>query len=159
MSDARIYTILMQPISLNNIYPTGKGGKRYLRKDVKQLKKMIQDALWALDMQQKKKPLVSPFYEVVLIVWMPHDRFFFKNGKVRKLDVSNMIKVIEDALFEYIKQGNDSQVLTVSVNKRIHPKDESLVQIILRPVMDECHPIWTGAELVYPERGDDAVTR
>jgi Holliday junction resolvase RusA-like endonuclease len=81
---------------------------------------------WEVECGEK----VDAHFEVV-------DNWYFKNGKFRKQDVQNVVKVLVDLVSE--KQGwDDSQVWNFTATKR-HSEMESCVNVTLRKLKESNH--------------------
>lgn len=116
----RIYTIPFAPVALNQAYSTRvvkKGRKhipiRYLQPAYKAFKAAVKDQL---EKQGGSLPFDPPFCLHFIFV-MEKSSCFFKNGNMRKRDVSNYFKLLEDACSEYW-DVDDTHNLVVVGQKR-----------------------------------------
>ena len=89
------------------------------------------------------------YYETSYIYLMPHAEMFFKNGKLRRRDVSNYIKLLEDGLMAVFQQ-DDSQVFTLHGTKRISPDGRfHCIVIVTEASIDD--PVYHGQNPVIYE--------
>lgn len=124
----RDYLIPLTPVSVNHSYPDRafktKGGavvrRRSASPELVEFKESSRRWLMANDASRGGPPKLQPdaFYRLLIAYLFPahstvpveqkrafqrkDNGFFFKNGKVRRLDTSNMIKAVEDAVSEYL---------------------------------------------------------
>ena len=78
-----------------------------------------------------------------LVINLHRSRLHTKDGRIKRLDVSNRIKILEDALANWLG-FDDSQVWHVSATKKeIPPGETERVTAILG-----CYEIKTGIDLV-----------
>lgn len=131
----QIYKIYAPPLSLNMMYPTAKHGRRVLSTEGRNFKKLIKDMLFVQDLD-RGKPEYN-YYQISIIILYPElsesrklPAMFFKNGRIRPNDCSNMIKPIEDALFEYLGP-DDSNDISVHCTKRIVDDDITSFYILV----------------------------
>ena len=133
----REYILHMEPLSYNSVYQTGfRTGRKFLSKEGKAYKAFIKEALEVQD-RNHGGPLDFEFCEITFLFLLPKVRgrgegqaFFFKNGKPRRLDVSNFIKLLEDAIAEH-NGLDDSRHISIHGYKRIHPEDRAEVRVYL----------------------------
>ena len=85
------------PPSLNNAYYTGRDGRRHLTKEAKTYKENIAETLMV---NNARSMCPEPPFSVHL-----HLRFKDK----RRTDVSNRVKILEDAVFGYL--GHDDSLV------------------------------------------------
>lgn len=109
------------PLSVNHIYGSTKQGIRYLTKEAKAFKRYIQDYVCYI-----AKP---DFYiynnkeiEMQIMLHLEHDDLYTKAGKIRKIDVDNMLKLLLDGLFDTI-EIDDSQIFKLTIEKRVVEHD------------------------------------
>ena len=86
-----------------------------------------------IDNEKDSSPLVSSFYSCVYVFGFSNEMLYYKNGNLREVDVSNCIKVTEDAVFQYLSE-DDSQVIDVSAYKA--KTDRPQLTVILSPYDD-----------------------
>lgn len=61
--------------------------------------------------------------------------FFFKNGKVRKFDTHNLMKVLQDAVAE--KNGFEDSLIKFNMIESYHSPDKEYVECELQQVTNE----------------------
>ena len=94
------------PPSVNHLYVTARHGRRVLSTEGRKYKQAVKADLVPLEN--------APEWLVLKIVlYMP---LRYKNGKVRRFDVSNRIKILEDALCEGMGI-DDSRVRELVITK------------------------------------------
>lgn len=136
---------------MNNAYPTNRMGYRFLTPDGKMLKSLVREICEAQDL--RRDPPVCVYRSVTIILWYPHTRgrgkgqsMFYMNGNLKRLDLTNMAKLIEDAFNEYIGQ-DDSSNLSVNLHKRVAPDDRMLITILASESNLDA-PIYHDGELI-----------
>ncbi len=137
-STRRTYRFELRPISLNNAYPDkrdreGKVVGRRKSKAASGFSKAVEQAMWVEDSLRKLDRPHFPFYCVTYIFWLPQHAMFYKNGRLRKEDLSNFIKLTEDSILGYI-QSDDSEVLEFHPYKRVRPRgsgDGFLIHVVI----------------------------
>lgn len=123
-----IYIIEEIPISLNKIYSTGKKGIRFITKEAFDFKQRLSWYFCEQDYLNKRDKLKVEFYALEIIVCLEKEKLFFKNGNLRKCDLDNMVKLIQDALFSYLEE-DDSKVIKLKVEKRLANKNQIIIKI------------------------------
>jgi Holliday junction resolvase RusA-like endonuclease len=94
------YLIPFAPCSLNQAYSTrvGKGRRpfRYMQPAYKAYKAAIKEHI------EEQGPLgFEPPFAICFLFLMERASFFFKNGNLRRRDVSDYFKLVEDACSEH----------------------------------------------------------
>ena len=119
------YLIPFAPVSLNQAYSTRivrKGRRhipiRYMQPAYKEFKATIKEHLE----EQGDLPFGPPFALCFLFL-MERASFFFKNGNLRRRDVSDYFKLVEDACSEYWGV-DDKENLIIVGHKRWVPDGE-----------------------------------
>jgi len=151
--DGRWYQIpRIEPLSLNNAYRTATTKKgvpiRVKTTAAKKYLKRVQEEMRTIDHVRGSKHLPHAFYDIHYIFLTGELGWFFKNGKLRKKDVSNMLKLTEDAVFTYFgNDEDDAQVVDVHGHKRIRPVpgEESSILIYVSPSSLDA-PVWIDGE-------------
>ena len=109
--------------SVNRIYQSNRfSGRRFLSTEGKLYKDYIYDVLD----QSDAKIVPDLYFEVSYIFFMTQEMMFKKDGDLRDVDVSNMLKAAEDALFEYL-QESDSSVLSTHAYKLLASKPKLVI--------------------------------
>lgn len=126
----RVYTLPFAPVALNQAYSTRvikKGRKsipiRYLQPAYKAFKATVKEYLEKTDEGHGGKITFSPPFNLYFLFLMEKSSWFFKNGNIRKRDVSNYFKLLEDACSEYW-DVDDTHNITVKGDKRWVPDGE-----------------------------------
>ncbi|MHA2066331.1 MAG: hypothetical protein ACXABY_18325 [Candidatus Thorarchaeota archaeon] len=104
----RVYTIPFAPVSHNQAYSTRvmrKGKKsypmRYMQPAYKAFKAKIKEHLVETDAECGGPLPFEPPFALNFLFLLERSSFFFKNGNVRRCDVSDFIKLAEDACSEH----------------------------------------------------------
>ena len=119
----RVYLVNNEfPYDVNHCYWRLKSGRKRLNDDARNYKDRLKQLFESVD-NQKGGKLTNEFLSISITVWVPKDRYKYKNGKLKKFDASNVIKLIEDAYSEYIGI-DDTYNTTVQSNKRPSPDDD-----------------------------------
>lgn len=119
-SEWRHYVIPFYPLSHNNAYSSGFGGKRFLRREYDEYKCGIIKVLLLADNEHSLLKLYGDAYEVEILAIMTKKSMFYEKGSFRKFDVDGMIKLVQDAAFEYLEY-DDSSVVSVTSRKTCMP--------------------------------------
>lgn len=116
------------PPSINSLYSTGRGGKRFMTKEGKVFKRLV--SLLARNASAGRSLDPYCFYVLRVTFFMP---IRFKNGTVRKWDVTNHLKALEDALAKVLEL-DDSHFVQVSAGKSpIRHGEKEETQIAIEP--------------------------
>jgi len=112
----RMYVIPADPIPYNNCYPTSRSGFRYLSGDAKALKMFITSCLEGYDRilyhgSKFKLRTGAVLCFDLCCIYQPNN-LHYKNGSVKRKDVSGFVKLVEDAVSEYL--GIDD-----SINRKV----------------------------------------
>lgn len=106
-------------VSVNRMYPINRfAGTKYLSPEGAAYKDYIADVMGEMDELLGPTKLSSDGYEVTYVFFMTHDMMFTKAGDFRDVDVSNMLKAAEDAVFDFILE-KDSTVVSIHGHKRV----------------------------------------
>ena len=119
-SEWRHYVVPFYPLSHNNAYSSGSGGKRFLRREYDEYKAGIIKVLLLADNEHSLLKLYGDAYEVEILAIMTRKSMFYEKGSFRKFDVDGMIKLVQDAAFEYLEY-DDSNVISVTSRKTCMP--------------------------------------
>jgi crossover junction endodeoxyribonuclease RusA len=114
------------PPSLNNLYPTGANGRRYLSR---QGKAFHQAATLELMRQRVPRARICGGVEMTLLLQPPD---------LRRRDILNLPKIIEDCLTQFGVWGDDFQVDAAHVYRCIR-YPSGIVTVELKPA-----PVLTG---------------
>jgi len=135
--------------SINNMYPINRrSGSKYLSTEGRLYKDYIYSKLLEAD-EEFGEILTTQYYEVSYICFMSHLMMFTKEGELREVDVSNILKSTEDAFFEYLLES-DSRVLSTHIYKReaLEPR-----LVILASPADFCEPIYHRGRIYSTANG------
>jgi Holliday junction resolvase RusA-like endonuclease len=117
------------PPSANNIYRKGRGGKRFLSEEAKRFKTEVKTHLSrnygpALKYFVKDEP-----YSLIVLFVFADEKMLFNKGwpqsaktRYKKLDVSNRLKLLEDALVD-ATGCDDAQHWSVLIRKTVGEED------------------------------------
>jgi 5-methylcytosine-specific restriction endonuclease McrA len=124
-SELKEYLIPFAPVSLNHAYSTRvmRKGKRpipirYLQPNYKAFKSAVVECLE----EQGALPFDPPF-AICFLFLMEHSSFFYKKGTLRKRDLTNFFKLLEDACSEHWGVDDKENLLIVG-HKRWVPDGE-----------------------------------
>lgn len=124
------FTIDARAMSLNQAYPTNAQGRRFLCNEGKAYKQLIQTITRREILKQDFLP-DSKFYKLSLTFGFTD--FWTKDKRVSKKrpDISNSVKIIEDAIFETIGV-DDNLVVNASqeVIRENHKSDFIIAEVI-----------------------------
>lgn len=96
------------PPSVNNAYATVHG-RRVLTREGRRFKESVSSMPELI----KCRNTLPTWIAISIHLWLP---LFYKNGKVRRFDASNRIKLLEDAVCEGLGI-DDSRVIRLTVQK------------------------------------------
>jgi len=125
----KVKKIPIRFVSVNNMYPVSPFGRgKYLSDEGRLWKEYIKEML---EEQDNGVPFVfgEDFYEISYIFYMTHEMLYTKDDNLRKIDVSNMLKAAEDALFDYLLD-DDSSVVSIHGHKRLTLEDPKAVFLV-----------------------------
>ena len=134
------------PPSVNNIYFT-RGRMRRLTKAGQQFKNSWVSNYGGADIVEFMgfEPDENTEYELIMVFYLERDKLYNKSfgkrkgtKKVKKMDVSNLIKLTEDAISELLGIP-DQNNFSVSAHKRVAETSERVVAI-LKPLDLENDP-------------------
>lgn len=108
------------PPSVNTAYGNGRYGGRFKTKKYYEWEK-------SLPPQQGGKFKYTG--KVLMIDYVFYSKWYNKNGTVKKKDVSNYIKVVEDSISKYVDGFDDRYVWNFTA-KKVHSDKEEVVIII-----------------------------
>lgn len=103
-------------ITGNNLYRTTRNGIIYKDPRAKTFQEEIE---WLLDPLSDEIRSKVHCYEIELVFI---SNWFFKNGKIRKIDLTNMMKIVEDAIAKRL-EVDDSLCVRSDIRKGI-PKNK-----------------------------------
>lgn len=125
-SRTKVKSIPKRFATVNHMYPVNRrtGGK-YLSDEGRIYKEYIQDVLTDTGI------IPPPFenYECGYVFFMSHDMLYTKHQELQEIDVSNMLKAAEDALFEFLME-NDCLVASIHGYKRLTLAEPKLVVLL-----------------------------
>jgi hypothetical protein len=102
----RVYVIPLRPFGSNNAYSQQRRPPfmRFLTNEGRAWKEKFKESLDACDMIRGGKPVFIEGTKVKLTgVFAPmHEDFWYKNGNLKKKDLTNWTKLAEDCLAEYL---------------------------------------------------------
>lgn len=108
------------PPSMNNSYPTARSGHRYKSKELRNWERQFE--IWALQNAkqfQDKPTKQEPLYFKVIFCFT-REQLYFKNGKLKKVDLDNRLKHIIDKICQLL-EIDDKQIWWISASKRESP--------------------------------------
>lgn len=127
MVTGRTYLIPTSPVSTNHSHIETRGGKRIPKQSTLDFKEFVK---WNLGEEDRAQGGRLSFSAYKVEVWFFYEpEWFFTDGVperekalhadpvLQRRDTSNGIKVLEDAVFEYL-ESRDEKVLTLTVHKR-----------------------------------------
>jgi Holliday junction resolvase RusA-like endonuclease len=131
MNDAkRIYIIPFSPVGVNHAYSTRivRKGKshipiRYMQPNYKEFKAAVKFWLEKTDTLSGGRLPFGPPFSIHYLFLMEKSSFFYKKGTLKRRDVSNYFKLLEDACSEYW-EVDDTHNLVVIGQKRWVPDGE-----------------------------------
>lgn len=116
-------------VSVNNMYPISRGGGKRLSAEGRIYKEYISEVMRAVDEVRETSLKLCDYYTCCYVFFMTQDMLFYKNGELRRVDVSNMLKAAEDAVFEHMLE-DDSLVVSISGHKRLTVEEPKLTVLI-----------------------------
>jgi|688.fasta_scaffold08687_4 Holliday junction resolvase RusA-like endonuclease len=121
------------PPSVNSLYVTDfRTKRRFKSKEGRQFQTDMH--LWALDhIDQIKLFTKGPCYKLRLTFFIAKDKLLTKDDRLKKLDVSNRVKPIEDALCNLL-EIDDKDFLEIIIQKTLSPRDSSWVDATIIPL-------------------------
>lgn len=133
---SRVYYIPVDSVSVNKAYITrtfsNKSGRAFSeRKLDPKIKygnqKQIKDTMRGYDDTVYGGPPVYETYATRYIFLLPRETMVSKEKKLKKVDVTNLIKIAEDAVFEYLSERDgdldDRLVMNCDAIKMVTPRD------------------------------------
>jgi Holliday junction resolvase RusA-like endonuclease len=126
--------IEIKPLSLNQLYPSNRQGRRFLSKQGAQYKELIQQAVKLNSRYFPEKGYSLPL-EFTYIVCGP---FLTKSGTISKTagDLDNFCKPLLDSVCQEL-EINDSCVFKITAEKRI--ANDWAIEFYLNPVLPIVH--------------------
>ncbi len=117
------------PLSINHIYSQNKSGRRFLTKEAKSFKHFIKYTLLANYTKDEIPKYTNMSLHISLFLF--REDLICKNGKIRKMDISNSIKLIEDAFFDFLNNFSDnfddSKVNELCIRRKIVMKNRAIL--------------------------------
>ena len=131
-----IFKFNCEPVSINKLYVSCRGAKRFISKEGKLFKNAIEAAVTKQTASKEVTKIISGFVGKPLIVSVTVGlpTWLLKNGKsVRKKDIDNTFKALNDSVFTSLQKINakldDSYVWQVVLTKKVTSKVEVTYQI------------------------------
>jgi len=115
-SEWRYYAVPFYPLSHNNAYSQGFGGKRFMRKEYVEYEEGIQRVIRLIDAERKLFKLYGDAYQLDITTIVTRASMFYQNGNFRRFDVDGVIKLAQDAIFKYL-ETDDSSLIEVTSRK------------------------------------------
>jgi hypothetical protein len=133
ITDVSIILEVEKILSENFLYrpSRGKGGRPYLRLDetVRAYKEQIKENCEVSGFHEQLTEIVNSNKNIAVIskysFFLPVSEFFFKDGRIGKSDVTNMLKAVEDSVLGTVI--DDSNVLQNTIVKAPHDKVFSII--------------------------------
>ena len=116
----------LPPISGNKMYGSNRYGHRYLVREAKDYKEQV---MWLCkgETVDGTKPLC-----LQLTFYFPYQRYYNKNGTLKRIDTTNYVKLIEDAIAEGM--GYDDKQNVRHVLERLPTDGEGYVDVTITEV-------------------------
>lgn len=83
---------------------------------------------WKTMAKQFMPPMRFEESDKLYISILLRGNFYYKNGKPKRVDLHNLIKLVQDAVCEHCRK-DDSLVWEAKIRKQDHTKDEVIVHI------------------------------
>lgn len=117
------------PISVNAMYARGRGGRRYKTPTFVEWETTTTMAITRdhPELVTKKREWGYPVFMVYEFV-IPEDKFYLKSGGVRRIDVSNFLKSIEDVVTPLLGI-DDSLVRGISLLKSPGKTARTIIEV------------------------------
>lgn len=131
-----IFSFNCEPVSINKLYVSCRGAKRFISKEGKAFKSAVETGVakqLTKTMAKNISELVGKPLTVNVVVGLP--TWLLKNGKsVRKKDIDNTFKALNDSVFTTLQEKvdiklDDSYVWQVTLTKKVTSKVEVTFQI------------------------------
>ena len=131
-----IFKFDCEPVSINKLYVSCRGAKRFISKEGKAFKTAVEAGVakqLTKTMSKTISELVGKPLTVNVTVGLP--TWLLKNGKsVRKKDIDNTFKALNDSVFSTLQTKvddklDDSYVWQVTLTKKVTSKVEVTFQI------------------------------
>ena len=106
--------------TVNQMYATFNGN-RVKSKEARELNIKVKEIIDSLDY----KPIKGKLKETIDI----YSNWINKDGSIKKKDVCNYEKFINDAIFGNLKDMDDSQVFKIKLNKQQSDEEYSIIKI------------------------------
>ena len=124
--DVRTYDLPFAPLSHNQAYSQRRTRKgfaiRFLRNEYRAFKEEVKKRLEQQDEKRGSLPFDPPF-DLHFIFTYESSSFFYKNGKPRRFDVSDCVKLLEDAFVSFTGV-DDCHHFRLTAEKRWVPDGE-----------------------------------
>ncbi len=122
-------------VSVNSMYPINRhAGCKYLSAEGLAYKDYIHEVLGGLDEFFRFPRFRTDAYESTYVFYMTYDMMFTKQGDFRDVDVTNMFKAAEDAVFEHLLES-DKRVVSIHGYKRVTKTNPKLI-VLLSPAKE-----------------------
>ena len=109
-----IITIPFKTPTINHLHGF-RGHFQYLKKDAVELKKKIKEIV------EEQKPIIPRDSKLAVLVDV-YENWYYKNGKVKKVDVANREKFLIDSVFEAL--GIDDKWIWVQQMTKMQSEGE-----------------------------------
>lgn len=117
------------PPSLNNCYINLPRGGRAASSGLKAYK--VDFALWAIKFKRAIRDVdLSGVIKIEYRMWLPRSAIYTKKNTVKRWDISNRIKPMEDCLATAL-EIDDSRVFEITISKNINPTNQTFVDIYI----------------------------
>lgn len=104
--------------TLNTMYSTFRG-HRVKSKDARLFAKDVQEIMDSMTIE----PIEGKLKEIITI----HSKWFNKDGTIKKRDIANLEKAINDSIFACLPNMDDSQLFEITIRKI--PSEEELTVV------------------------------
>ena len=118
------FTILSKPVSVNSAYQQSKFGRRFLSAEGKEFKRAVFYSLAGKRLEFEALKLDSEPLAMNLYFFFP--AVYNLDGSIKKIDVSNYIKITEDAIC-FALGYDDSRHFSVTARKLLDRANPRIV--------------------------------
>ena len=128
------------PISTNKAYVTTRSGRRILSSKGKVYKQQVKDIIGQKLALSPNIVPEGPLHLKILLLFLEVENKGWSTGKAKnrykKIDVSNRVKLLEDAICESLGI-DDSMFFSLTVRKRRSPDAKEYVKVIIGGDMED----------------------
>ncbi len=126
----KVKTVPCRFVSVNRMYPVNpRTHGKYLSTEGRHYKEYIVDKLNEAALDDIRFLFKATSFEVSYVFMMTDSMMFTKDRVFREVDVTNMFKAVEDAVFDFLMES-DATVLDVHGYKRVTAGDPKVIILI-----------------------------